>query len=60
LLGRYELCANIHEAFLGLACWLVCFRRLTDSTTGMHLLRQLSNPSPQVEGLIEAVRDPVV
>ena len=31
LLVRYERRADMHEAFLGLACCLICFRRLRAS-----------------------------
>jgi len=31
LLVRFDRCAEIHEAFLGLGCCLVCYRRLRNS-----------------------------
>jgi transposase len=34
LLVRYQRRADIHSALLGLACCLVCFRRLTTLTVG--------------------------
>jgi len=31
LLVRYERRADIHEGFLGIACCLICWRRLAES-----------------------------